>query len=70
MLIALGVGIFYFLNGGWKTPTQQQKYFTHTYIPAMRIMQGDKRAWAKENARRQKEGLPPLPRPNSDSDPL
>ena len=52
VLLALGAGIFYILNNGWKTPAQQLDYFEHTIKPIRELDHGNRAAFDRENALR------------------
>jgi uncharacterized protein HemX len=60
VVLALGAGAYYVINGGWATPGQMEAKFQHETFPLVAAKRGDTEPLEKENARRKAAGLPPL----------
>jgi len=56
VLAGVGAGIFYFVNGGWKTEGQKMDSFYHEFLPLEQYSRGNKDLLIKENELRKKEG--------------
>ncbi len=58
-LIAVVVG-YYVVNGGWKTPGQQDEDYKHNLLPIIADKHGDMKPLEDENALRKARGQAPL----------
>jgi len=69
LVIALGIGVFYIVNGGWKTAGQKQDDYYHRFLPLQAAAHGDMEPLNKENELRKKNGQPLLVYKSIDSAP-
>ncbi len=60
IIAALGAGIYYTVNGGWKTRAMQLSDYKHNGAPLWLAAHGDMSAFNEENARRKRLGIPLL----------
>lgn len=63
LVLVLGAGAYYVINGGWKTSGQQEYEYKHTTLPIMAAKHGDMEAFNEENKYRKEHGQPPLVMP-------
>jgi hypothetical protein len=63
LVMALGAGVFYTFNGGWKTAGQQDEEYKHNLLPIMAAKHGDTGPLEAENRLRKEHGQPPLEMP-------
>jgi hypothetical protein len=73
LVLAMGAGVYYTYNGGWKTTGQQEEQFKHEMLPIIAAKHGDTAALDAENKLRKEQGREPLVVPkekgNTQSDP-
>jgi uncharacterized protein HemX len=60
LVIALGAGTYYFINGGWATQAQKEAQFRHEVFPITAAKRGMTEPLEAENRRRQQAGQPLL----------
>src|SRR5271168_5331815 len=68
LVLGLGVGGFYFYNGGWQTQGQREEYARHNLLPIMAAKHGDKSMLDAENKLRKEQGQPALEMPKDKSE--
>ena len=60
VVLALGAGAFYLINGGWQTDGQKKWQFDHETAPILAAKRGRTDLLEKENSRRKAAGEPLL----------
>lgn len=63
LVLAVGAGGWYAINGGWKTSGQQDETYKHEILPIMAAKHGDTQALDEENKLRAAHGQPKLEMP-------
>jgi hypothetical protein len=56
LVLALGAGGYFVVNGGWKTSGQQAYEYQHETLPIYAAKHGNKEAFDAENALRKEHG--------------
>jgi hypothetical protein len=60
LVLVVGAGGYYAINGGWQTAAQQDEAYKHELLPIVAAKHGNPEALEAENRLRSREGRPAL----------